>query len=114
MQRMQMPVPTDRALERMHAIGDELAPRGVTRGKMFGVPSLKANGKVLCSAWDDGLVVKLPPDALASTLALDGVALFEPAPGRAMKEWANVPYGYEQRWPELVDASYGYVIGGAV
>jgi len=109
---MQMPNPTDRALDVMHAIGDDLAPLGVTRGKMFGVPSLKAGGKVLCSAWDDDLVVKLPPMQLAEALALSGAKRFEPTAGRAMKEWAQVPYTYRKRWLAFVEASLGYVTGG--
>ena len=113
MPRMQMPAPTERALEAMHAIGDDLADRGVIRGKMFGVPSLKAGGKVLCSAWNDELVVKLPPSTLAEALALSGAEHFEPMAGRAMKEWAQVPYSHRKRWPTFVEASLAYVTGGA-
>jgi hypothetical protein len=113
MPRMQMPSPTERALEAMHAIGEELAALGVTRGTMFGVPSLKAGGKVLCSTWEDDLVVKLPPPELAEALALSGAARFEPMAGRAMKEWAQVPYVHRKRWLSFVEASLGYVTGGA-
>ena len=104
-----MPEPSDRALVRMTEIGDDLAGRGVRPGKMFGVPSLKAGPKVLCSAWGDDLVVKLPPDVLASTLDLDGVHRFEPMVRRAMKEWAQVPFAHAERWPDLVAASLDYV-----
>ncbi len=113
MPRMPMPAPTERALDAMHAIGDDLADRGVVRGKMFGVPSLKAGGKVLCSAWEDALVVKLPAPTLADALALSGAEHFEPAAGRPMKEWAQVPYSHRTRWPTFVEASLGYVTGGA-
>jgi hypothetical protein len=104
-----MPAPSDRALARMTAIGEDLADHGVHPGKMFGVPSLKAGSKVVCSAWGDDLVVKLPPDVLERTLALEGVERFEPMAGRAMKEWAQVPYAHADRWPELVAAGLGYV-----
>ena len=105
-----MPAPSDRALARMTEIGEDLAGRGVTLGKMFGVPSLKApSGKVLCSTWGDDLSVKLPPDVLETTLALQGVHRFEPMAGRAMKEWAQVPYAHQRRWPALVDAALGFV-----
>ena len=110
--RMRMPSPTDRALEAMYAIGDDLTPLGVTRGKMFGVPSLKVGGKVLCSTWDDDLVVKLPPTQLLDALALSGAERFEPTAGRAMKEWAQVPYAHRRRWPAFVEASLDYVTGG--
>jgi hypothetical protein len=113
MRRMDMPRPTARTLKAMHAIGDELASRGVTRGTMFGVPSLKAGGKVLCSAWDDALVVKLPPVTLTQALALSGAERFEPMAGRAMKEWAQVPYAHRKHWPGFLEASLGYVTGSA-
>ena len=110
---MAMPAPTERALDAMYAIGDDLEDRGVVRGKMFGVPSLKAGGKVLCSAWGDALVVKLPPSTLADALALSGAEHFDPAAGRPMKEWAQVPYSHRKRWHVFVEASLGYVAGGA-
>jgi hypothetical protein len=66
-----MPASSGRALEQMQRIGDELVGRGVKPGKMFGVPSLKARSKVLCSTWGDDLVVKLPPEVLSETLALE-------------------------------------------
>jgi len=109
MQRMQMPSPTERALDRMYAIGDELAPRGVIRAKMFGAPSLKAGTKVLCSIWGDDLVVKLPSDTLEPALSLAGVERFEPMAGRAMKEWAQVPFEHQARWAGLVEAALVYV-----
>jgi hypothetical protein len=104
-----MPEPSERVLARMTEIGEDLAGQGVTPGKMFGVPSLKAGSKVLCSAWGDDFVVKLPPKDLAATLELKDVALFEPMAGRAMKEWAQVPFAHAKRWPGLVEASLGYV-----
>jgi hypothetical protein len=104
-----MPAATDRALARMTEIGDDLADVGVKPGKMFGMPSLKLGTKVLCSVWGDDLVVKLPPEALEAALALTGADRFEPMAGRAMKEWAQVPFAHEKRWPELVEASLGYV-----
>ena len=109
---MKMPEPSARALERMHAIGDDLADRGVKRGSMFGAPSLKAGTKVVCSVWADDLVVKLPPDDLAVALKLKGSSLFEPIAGRAMKEWAQVPFAHAKCWPGLVEAALGYVGGG--
>jgi hypothetical protein len=109
---MKMPEPSERALKRMRAIGEDLAGRGVKPGSMFGAPSLKAGTKVVCSVWADDLVVKLPPDDLAAALKLTGAALFEPMAGRAMKEWARVPYAHAKRWPALVEAALGYVGGG--
>lgn len=104
-----MPAATDRALAAMAAIGDDLAGHGVTPGKMFGVPSLKAGGKLLCSVWGDDLAVKLPPGVLEPTLKLTGVARFSPMAGREMKEWAQVPYAHRKRWPDLVGAALGYI-----
>jgi hypothetical protein len=111
MVRMKMPDPSARAIERMHAIGQELADRGVKPGTMFGAPSLKAGTKVLCSVWADDLVAKLPPDDLTAALKLKGASHFEPMAGRAMKEWAQVPFAHAKRWPALVKAALDYIGG---
>ncbi len=108
---VKMPDPSARALERMRTIGEDLADRGVKHGSMFGAPSLKAGTKVLCSVWADDLVVKLPPDDLTAALKLKGASHFEPMAGRAMKEWAQVPFAHAKRWPALVEAALDYVGG---
>jgi hypothetical protein len=109
---VEMPTPSDRALVRLEELAEELSGDGVTRGSMFGMPSLRIGKKVLCSIWADDLVVKLPPGALEDALALDGAERFEPMEGRAMKEWARVPFAHEARWARLVASSLGYVAGG--
>jgi hypothetical protein len=109
---VEMPTPSDRAFGRLQELAEELAGRGVTRGSMFGMPSLKSGRKVLCSVWGDALVVKLPPEVLKEALGLEGVSRFEPMAGRSMKEWAAVPFTHEARWPALVEASLGYITGG--
>ena len=43
--------------------------------------------------------MKLPPSELAEALALSGAEHFEPMAGRAMKEWAQIPYSHRKRWP---------------
>jgi hypothetical protein len=69
---------------------------------MFGMPSLKANGKAFAGVFGDALVFKIGGDAHAGALALSGAVLFDPSgTGRAMKEWVVVPFAHQKRWSEL-------------
>lgn len=52
----------ERTLAVLEEIGEELAGRGVTVGKMFGLPCLKAESKVFAGAFGDAMAFKLPPE----------------------------------------------------
>ena len=90
-------------------ICDDLLHRrpDVERTKMMGMPSLKANGKLVAgfAIAEDAMVFKLPdPAAHAEALALEGAHLFDPSGrGRPMKEWVVVPPAHAERWAELVE-----------
>jgi hypothetical protein len=99
-------------LERMAAqsrydeIAADLAARGVQSGKMFGMPTLKADGKAIAGLTDDGMVFKLPDPAVRErALALDGAHLFEPMAGRQMKEWVVVPQAHAKQWLSLAETA---------
>jgi hypothetical protein len=38
-----------------------------------------------------------------------GVEPFEPAKGRAMKEWVLVPLTHAERWADLAERAFSYV-----
>jgi hypothetical protein len=96
--------------QRYEDIGDDLAPRGVMRGSMFGMPILKARSKAFAGLWGDAMVFKLTGEAHAGALALKGAALFDPSGmGRAMKEWVVVPSVHAKRWPILAEDALEYV-----
>ena len=102
----------ERTARRFAEIADELAERGVSVTKMFGMPSLKAGGKLFAGVYGDALTFKLGGDAHATALALKGAELFDPSGrGRAMKEWVVVPSAYAKRWPEFAEAARRYVAG---
>src|SRR5690349_4892428 len=61
---------TGRAL--FDEIGASLAPQGVQTGAMFGMPCLKTGGKAFAGFYQEAMVFKLPPDGVATALALPG------------------------------------------
>ena len=74
---------------------------GVRPGKMFGMPSVFLGGKSVAGLYGDDMVFKLGPIALEKALKLQGVRLFDPAGGRPMKAWAQVPPAHSRRWAEF-------------
>jgi len=73
----------------------------VKPGKMFGALCMKTpNGKSAAMIWRDHLVVKLNGNTLNEALNLSGAKIFEPMEGRAMKEWAQIPFIHKDRWKE--------------
>ena len=63
----------------------------VTRRPMFGYASAFVNGNMFAGTFKDSIVVRLAEADRAALLKLKGAALFEPMPGRPMKEYAVVP-----------------------
>lgn len=91
----------DELVEDVTAAHPELKP-----GQMFGMPCLKReNGKVVAGFWKDGgVTVKLTDQAARErALALEGVELFDPGMGRAMREWVLVPAALSHEWRGLVE-----------
>ncbi len=85
---------------------------GVSRSKMFGMPSVKVNGKAFLGLSGDKLVFKLGENERVAALKLAGARLFEPMQGRAMKEWVEVPLGQvpEDTLQKLAEAALDYVL----
>jgi hypothetical protein len=91
----------DELVDDVTAAHPELKP-----GSMFGMPCLKReNGKVVAGFWKDGgVTVKLTDEAARErALALEGVELFDPGMGRAMREWVLVPATLSAEWRGLVE-----------
>ena len=65
---------------RYAALAEELATSsGVTPSKMFGMPTLKANGKAFAGLYEGSMVFKLDGDAHRRALALAGAHIFDPS-----------------------------------
>ena len=108
---MQLPETSAKVRTRFDALAEALAPRGVVVSKMFGMPSLQAEGKAIAGLWGDALVVKLPPADVQAAMKLQGVGLFDPMGGRPMKEWVVVPRTHARQWPGLAEIALAYVVG---
>jgi TfoX/Sxy family transcriptional regulator of competence genes len=64
---------------------------GVERRTMFGYPAAFANGNMFACVFQDRIMVRLAPDDRAEAMRLDGARMFEPMPGRPMREYVELP-----------------------
>jgi hypothetical protein len=78
--------------------------------KGFGSGALKVRGKIFAMIASKGrFVVKLPRERV-SDLVNDGKGrLFEPGPGRIMKEWFETNDGLEASWLDLAKEARAFV-----
>ena len=94
-----MPAPTfDKSPPALAARFDELASLvpDSTRRPMFGYPSCVLRGHMFMSLFADRMVLRLGEEDRRDFLARHRASVFEPMPGRPMKEYVVVP-------PSLVD-----------
>lgn len=63
---------------------------GVERKSMFGYPCAFVNGHLFCGLHQESIIVRLS-EARRDALVAKGASVFEPMPGRAMKEYVVVP-----------------------
>ncbi|RMF81887.1 MAG: hypothetical protein D6737_03620 [Chloroflexi bacterium] len=62
----------------------------VTKGKMFGYPGYKVNGKLAVGLFDVGLTAKVGAEKAQEVIGQPGVQAFEPMPGRVWKDWVHI------------------------
>jgi TfoX/Sxy family transcriptional regulator of competence genes len=74
---------------------DELATLtgDADRKQMFGYPSCVLRGNMFMALHEDSLILRLGEPDRAEFLSRYDAALFEPMPGRPMKEYVVVPPG---------------------
>jgi TfoX/Sxy family transcriptional regulator of competence genes len=72
---------------------DEVLPDdpAVQRRSMFGYPCAFINGNMFCGLYQESFIVRLPDDERARFLTRPGATVFEPMPGRPMKQYVVVP-----------------------
>lgn len=80
--------PQDDQVERFHEAVAGI--EGVEVRKMFGFPAAFIGGNMTAGLHQESVMVRLPDDEREARLA-DGWALFEPMPGRPMKEYVALP-----------------------
>lgn len=103
------------ALSTFSSILEELqVTHGARRGQVFGQVGLKVEGRVIAACLTNGhLSVKLPPEAYAETLKLDGAQSFAPD-GTPMTTWIEIPHEYGDQWREYVMKSLRYIMSQPV
>ncbi len=92
-------------------ISKELAgKRGAESSKMFGMPTLKINGKAFAGLFKNSMAFKLTGAAHARALGLRGAKLFDPSGmHRPMKEWVQVPFAHSKEWKRFAESALKYV-----
>lgn len=99
--------------ERLYArIAASLEGAGVKASTMFGMPTLKRNGKAIGGLWGDAMTFKLGPEALADALRIEGAHHFDPSGlGRPMKAWVVVPAAQAGEWERLARLAVAAIDG---
>lgn len=87
---------------------DYLRRPGVAYGRIWHNDGLKVNDKIFAMVVRDQLVVKVPAAEAAELVAAGSGTLFEPRPGRAMREWVSVAAVDPPRWRQLVADAFAY------
>ena len=110
---MERPQASRESVRRYDQVATGLAERaGVQAGSMFGMPTLKLDGKALAGLYGDAMTFKLSGDAHAAALRLEGAHLFDPSGmGRPMKAWVVVPVAHADGWEQLARAALAAIDG---
>ena len=110
---MERPQPSTATLRRYEQVAASLAQRAdVKASSMFGMPTLKLDGKALAGLYGDAMTFKLTAEALAEALRLDGAHLFDPSGmGRPMKAWVVVPVACAEEWERLARLALAEIDG---
>ncbi len=109
---MDRPEPASETLRHYEQVAARLAAQGVKASSMFGMPTLKLDGKALGGLYGDAMTFKLGPDALAEALRLDGAHHFDPSGmGRPMKAWVVIPVAHAHEWERFAELALAGVDG---
>jgi len=109
---MDRPEPASETVRHYEGVAARLAAQGVKASSMFGMPTLKLDGKALAGLYGDAMTFKLRDDALADALRLHGAHLFDPSGmGRPMKAWVVVPVAHAHEWERLAGLAVAAVDG---
>ena len=102
MERPEVPPATQSRYDEIAALLEARA--GVKASSMFGMPTLKLDGKALAGLYGEAMVFKLSGDAHAEALSLRDAHLFDPSGlGRPMKAWVVVPIAHAGHWERLAE-----------
>ena len=109
---MDRPQASPDTVRHYEAVAAGLAAHGVQASSMFGMPTLKLDGKALAGVHGDAMVFKLSGEAHADALRLPGAHLFDPSGmGRPMKAWVVVPAEQAEEWERLAELALAAIDG---
>jgi TfoX/Sxy family transcriptional regulator of competence genes len=69
----------------------------IERRSMFGYPCAFFQGHMFCGLFEDQFIVRLPEAERVAFLKQPGAKVFEPMPGRPMKEYVLIPPAVVER-----------------
>ncbi len=84
---------------------------GVEKCRMFGCPCVFVRGNMFAGVVGDRMILRFSQEDRDEFLAPEGAKPFEAMPGKAMREYVEVPESMLSRGPDigaLVKRSYGY------
>jgi hypothetical protein len=71
--------------------------------KMFGYPAAMVGGQLFAGLHQESMILRLSADDRAALLKLKGARVFEPMPGRPMRDYVVVPPSVLQSAEQLSD-----------
>ena len=63
----------------------------VERRQMFGYPAAFVGGNMFMGLHQENLILRLPEQQRSEFLSINGASVFEPMPGRPLREYVMVP-----------------------
>ena len=88
----------------------------ISRANMFGMPTLKINGKAFAGFFDDALIVKLGVERVQQLLKGKGAREADPSGmGRPMKEWVMIDQpksAAKKKWRTFAEEAKVFVSKG--
>ena len=81
----------------------QIGERGARQKNVFGGRGFLAGKSTFVIVWEDGLLVKTPPDEYPSLLKQPGIAPFAPGNEAPMGTWVVVPADAVADDPELTE-----------
>jgi hypothetical protein len=93
---MHFPKSAPELIERFHDLAPAVPP--VTSGHLFGYPAVLIGGNMFAALHGENLILRLPEGQRLDFIDQTGGDIFEPSPGRRMKEYVVVP-------PALLDTA---------
>lgn len=86
---MEWEKPTVEVIEKFEKILPVIA--GIEKRKMFGLPCVFVNSNMFMGVHKNNIFIRLSKSDRETFLKLEGSEVFEPLPGRVMKEYAVFP-----------------------